>query len=115
MALPPKSTFQPARKRAPAPSTARPLAESLGGEGVLTNLLARVRASEARLEDLRAMVPPELGARLRAGPLDDEGWTLLAANPTVAAKVRHLLPRIQEHLLARGWGDLPVRLKIQTA
>jgi hypothetical protein len=116
MSLPPKpgpgrSGFRPATKAATPPAT-RPIAESLSRDGSLGSLLARVRASEARLQDLRGIVPRELHDRLRAGPLDDEGWTLLAANAAVAAKLRHLLPMIVEGLRDKGWGDLPVRVKV---
>jgi len=116
MSLPPKpgpgrSGFRPAVSTK-APPTARPLAESLAGDGGLGGLMARVRQSEARLQDLRGIVPADLLSRLRAGPLDAEGWTLLAANAAVAAKLRHLLPTIVEGLRDRGWAELPVRVRI---
>jgi len=95
-----------------APCT-RPIAESLHGAGPLAQLLERVRASQARLDSLRSIVPADLHAHLQSGPLDDEGWTLLAPNPAVAAKLRQWLPTIAEHLQARGWPATPVRLKIQ--
>ena len=95
-----------------APSPARPLAESLQSEGSLAGLLARVRDSEARLQELRGILPADLLARLRAGPLDDDGWTILAANSAVAAKLRHLVPIITETLQDRGWATMTVRVKV---
>lgn len=117
MSPPPKpaayrSTFKPATRQVAPPAT-RPLAESLAGDAGLGSLLSRVRQSEARLQDLRGIVPVDLLARLRAGPLDDEGWTLLAANSAVAAKLRHLLPMIAEVLRDRGWADVPLRVRVQ--
>jgi len=58
----------------------RPIAESLAADDGLAGLLARVRASQARLEALADLLPGPLRAHVRAGPLDDEGWTILAAN-----------------------------------
>jgi len=112
MSTPPPSGGPPRPKTAHVP-TARPISESLAAPGQLTHLLAQVRASRARLDDLRDILPQSLHALLQPGPLDDDGWTLLAPNPAVAAKLRQLLPTIAEHLQARGWPAAAVRLKIQ--
>ena len=77
---------------------ARPLVESLAGDDSLSSLLARVRASQARLDALADVLPGLLRQHLRAGPLDDDGWTILAANSAVASKLRHLLPTLAETL-----------------
>jgi hypothetical protein len=55
-----------------------------------------------------------LRAHVRAGPLDEEGWTILAANSAVAAKLRHLLPTLAEALLAKGWQATSIRIKVQS-
>ena len=112
MSTPPPSGGPPRPKTAHVPM-ARPISESLAAPGQLTHLLAQVRASRARQDDLHAILPQPLHALLQPGPLDDEGWTLLAPNPAVAAKLRQWLPTIAEHLQARGWPATPVRLKIQ--
>ncbi len=91
----------------------RPIAESLAGDDSLAGLLARVRASQARLDALADLLPGPLREHLRAGPLDAEGWTLLAANNAVAAKLRHLLPTIAEALVAKGWQATAIRVKVQ--
>lgn len=121
MSLPPKpgpsrpgTTFRPLARPAAPPST-RPLAESLAGDATLGSLLDRLRQSEARLQDLRGIVPADLHGRLRAGPLDAEGWTLLAPNAAIATKLRHLLPFITEGLRHRGWPDVPVRVRVLAA
>jgi hypothetical protein len=92
----------------------RPIGESLAGDDALASLLARVRASQARLDALADVLPGMLRRHLRAGPLDDEGWTLLAANAAVAAKLRHLLPTIAEALVEKGWQATPIRVKVQS-
>ena len=92
----------------------RPIAESLAADGGLASLLARVRASQARLEALADLLPGALRAHVRAGPLDDEGWTILAANAAVAAKLRHLVPMLADALLAKGWQATSIRVKVQS-
>jgi hypothetical protein len=93
---------------------ARPISESLAGDDSLAGLLARVRASQARLDALADVLPGPLRQHLRAGPLDDDGWTLLAANAAVAAKLRHLLPTLAESLVAKGWQATAIRVKVQS-
>jgi hypothetical protein len=51
---------------------------------------------------------------VRAGPIDDAGWSLLASNAAVAAKLRHLLPRLTDTLRQQGWPELPIRVHIRT-
>jgi len=93
---------------------ARPLGESLAGDDSLASLLARVRASQARLDALADVLPGLLRQHLRAGPLDDDGWTILAANAAVASKLRHLLPTLAETLVAKGWQATSIRVKVQS-
>jgi hypothetical protein len=52
---------------------------------------------------------------VRPGPLDAEGWTLLAANTAVAAKLRQLQPRLEETLLEHGWPAGSLRIKVQAS
>ena len=92
----------------------QPIAESLKADEGLASLMARVRASQARLDALADVLPTSLRAHLRAGPLDEEGWTLLAANAAVASKLRHLLPMLAEALLAKGWQATSIRVKVQS-
>jgi len=116
----PAATPRPQAFRAPPanrPSVvplARPLGESLAGDDSLANLLARVRASQARLDALADVLPGLLRQHLRAGPLDDDGWTILAANSAVASKLRHLLPTLAETLVAKGWQATSIRVKVQS-
>jgi hypothetical protein len=93
---------------------ARPLGESLAGDDVLASLMTRIRASQARLDALADVLPGLLRQHLRAGPLDDDGWTILAANSAVASKLRHLLPTLAETLVAKGWQATSIRIKVQS-
>ncbi len=98
--------------RPTAPRLSVPLADALDGSTALGGLLQRVQASEQRLADARTALPPGLAAHLKAGPLDDNSWTLLASSGGAAAKLRQCLPAVQQRLRDRGWPDLPVRVKV---
>ena len=110
----PKAFYAPLPGRQSVVPLARPLGESLAGDDGLAGLLARVRASQARLDALADVLPGLLHQHLRAGPLDDDGWTLLAANSAVASKLRHLLPTLAETLVAKGWQATSIRVKVQS-
>lgn len=96
-----------------ASATALPLAHALDASPSLAGLLARVRASEARLAAVVPVLPPELAASLRAGPLDDGAWTLLVENAAAAAKLRQCLPRVEAALAEQGWPGVTVRIKVR--
>jgi hypothetical protein len=66
-------------------------------------------------EAIRGTLPSALAAHVRPGPLDGEGWSLLAANPAVAAKLRQLQPRLQARLVECGWPALALRIKVSSA
>jgi len=113
-ARPPRSFLAPLPHQASVAPLARPLADSLARDDTLAGLLARVRASQARLDALADVLPGLLRQHLRAGPLDDDGWTILAANSAVASKLRHLLPTLAETLVAKGWQATSIRVKVQS-
>jgi hypothetical protein len=96
------------------PSALR-LGDALGRSAPLALLQKRLHDSNARFETLRPMLPPGLLAHVKPGPLDAEGWTLLAANTAVAAKLRQLQPRLVETLRDHGWPDGSLRIKVLTA
>jgi len=77
----------------------------------LQHLGARLRESRQRLADIAAVLPPPLHEQVRSGTLDDQGWTLLAANAAVAAKLRNLLPLLEERLRDRGWPERALRVR----
>ena len=101
-----------AAKPPPATPDAIDMASALEGSEPLARLRAALRESQRRYEAIRGILPAELAPHVRPGPLDAEGWSLLAANAGVAAKLRHLKPRIEGALNAAGWGDANVRVKV---
>jgi hypothetical protein len=46
--------------------------------------------------------------------VDEEGWSLLAANAAVAAKLRQIKPRLETILQERGWQVSSIRIKVQS-
>jgi hypothetical protein len=110
----PQAFYAPLPSRQSVVPLARPIGASLAGDDSLASLMARVRASQARLDALADVLPGLLRQHLRAGPLDDDGWTILAANSAVASKLRHLLPTLAETLVAKGWQATSIRVKVQS-
>ncbi|MEY4561419.1 MAG: hypothetical protein RLZZ618_696 [Pseudomonadota bacterium] len=88
--------------------------EALGRSAPLAKLQQLLRDSRARFEDIRSCLPTTLAMHIQPGPVDDEGWSLIAANASVAAKLRQLQPRLEETLKARGWQVTSIRIKVQT-
>ena len=55
-----------------------------------------------------------MAAHVKAGPIDDEGWTLLGANAGVSAKLRQLQPRIAAALAAKGIKVTAIRVRVSS-
>ena len=89
-----------------------PLAAALDRSEPLGGLLQRVRESRARLDAVAGLLPGPLRAGIRPGPLDGEAWVLLVDNAASAAKLRQLLPALEQALKARGWAEPPLRIKV---
>ena len=100
------------RPSLPAVPNALPLTEALRQSAPLADLRRRLRESAERFEVIRSSLPAGLLAHVQAGPLDAEGWTLLAANAAVAAKLKQLRPRLEAALVARGDTVTTVRIKV---
>jgi hypothetical protein len=91
-----------------------PVAEALRRCTPLAQLRARLQDSKDRYVAIRPQLPDALAASVAPGPVDDEGWCLLAANASVAAKLRQLKPRLEEVLRERGWQVSSIRIRVQS-
>lgn len=100
----------------PPPSTpsAQSIGEALRASAPLVKLREALRDSNARFEAIRPVLPPALVAHVKPGPVDAEGWSVLAANASVAAKLRQLKPRFEDLLRDGGWAVTSVRIKVST-
>lgn len=100
------------RRPVPAPAVALPLTEAMRASQPLSRLVDRLRESNAMFASILPLLPTPLAASVRAGPLDETGWSLLGANAAVAAKLRQLVPRLEERLRDRGHAVAEVRIKV---
>lgn len=91
-----------------------PVAEALRRSSPLALLRARIQDSNDRFSAIRSALPGTLARHVAPGPVDDEGWSLLAANAAVAAKLRQLRPRLETVLQERGWQVSAIRIKVQS-
>jgi hypothetical protein len=104
------------RTPAPAVPNALPLAEALRQSAPLASLRERLRDSARCLEVILPCLPPGLRPHVQAGPVDPDGWTLLAANAAVAAKLKQLRPRLEAELAANACPVAVLRIRVsQTA
>jgi len=108
--------MSPPRYLAPRPRASvpdpMPVAQVLRAHDGLARLGERLEGSRRRLRVIAPALPGNLIASIQPGPLDEEGWSLLIANAAVAAKLRHLLPRLEALLAQAG---LPGRIRIKLA
>lgn len=78
----------------------------------MVRLSQRLRDSSQRFQCIQAALPVQITSQLKPGPIDADGWTLLAANSAVAAKLRQLVPDLQSALTEHGHAALPIRVKV---
>ena len=80
----------------------------------LARLAELTRDSSARLRAVQAVIPIGMRRSLRAGPVDGQGWTLMVSNTAAAAKLRQLLPIMEQALQAQGFAATTIRIKVLT-
>ncbi|KQW74156.1 MULTISPECIES: hypothetical protein [unclassified Methylibium] len=94
---------------------ALPIGDALAQSEPLVRLQALLRESNARFDVIRPLLPAALAAQVRPGPVDEQGWALLAGNTAVAAKLRQLLPRFEAALQQQGWKGSAIRIRVQSS
>ena len=90
-----------------------PIAEALRASAPLGRLAERLRLSNALLAAVAPLLPAGLAAQVSAGPVDAEGWSLLCSNASVAAKLRQLVPHLEQRLRESALAVAAVRIKVQ--
>ena len=78
----------------------------------LARLVQLARESGERLKAIESAIPASLRASIRPGPIDGATWCLLVDNNAAAAKLRQLLPLLQQKLSSRGFEVTAIRLKL---
>lgn len=104
----------PVSKPQPLVPDSLPIADALQRSAPLVHLRQRLQDSNARLAAIRDLLPAALAAQVKAGPVDEDSWSLLVANAAVAAKLRQLVPRLEERLRQRGWQSSSIRIRVQS-
>lgn len=89
-----------------------PLHEAAEQAPTLAKLASLARESAERLRAVEHAIPPALRPSVRPGPIDGTAWCLLVDSSAAAAKLRQLLPVLQEQLGRRGWEVTAIRLKV---
>lgn len=79
----------------------------------LARLAALVRETGECLRIIEPLLPAGLRAAVKAGPLEDGTWCLLVSSNAVAAKLRQLVPQLQEQLRRNGRTITTLRIKVQ--
>lgn len=95
------------------PRSATSLQQAVQQAPTLSRLAAAASKSQACLDALNSLLPAALRKGIKAGPLEDDQWCLLAANSAVAAKLRQLSPTLLEQLRTQGWEITAIRIKVQ--
>lgn len=101
-------------KTAPLIPNALAIADAIDRSAPLALLRQRLKESSKRFAAIQSCLPDLLKPHVMPGPIDDEGWTLLAANTSVAAKLRHLQPAIETRLAEQGYPKVGVRIKARS-
>jgi hypothetical protein len=91
---------------------ALPLSDALQASEPLARLAERLRESRRRFECIAPVLPGTLAAQAQPGPVDMHGWTVLAANAAVAAKLRQLVPLLVHRLDENDFAALPIRIRV---
>jgi hypothetical protein len=81
----------------------------------LARLTELTADSSARLKAIQGLIPSQLQAGIKAGPIDGSTWCLVVENNAIAAKLRQMLPALESHLRVKGWDVNSIRLKVQTS
>lgn len=89
------------------------MGDALRNNETLGSLLQRLQQSRQRMACITPLLPAALSSTVQPGPLDEKAWTLLVTHAAGAAKLRQMLPQLQAELLAQGWPDLPIKLRVQ--
>jgi hypothetical protein len=86
--------------------------QAVGNSPTLARLAELVQDSNNRLKAIESLLPGNLRAAVKAGPIDGDSWCLLVNGNAAAAKLRQLVPLLQAALQREGWRVSSIRLKI---
>ena len=96
-----------------APSRQFSLQQAFQAHPELARVAARIRQSQQMLAVISPLLQPGLRARVEAGPVDEDSWCLLVANPAVGTKLKQLGPTLLTELRRAGYPVQRLRIKVR--
>ena len=91
------------------------LEQAAGAAPSLAALQERIRESQHCMEQIQHLIPAAMRRHVKAGPIQDTEWCLLVGSAAASAKLRQLLPMIQQTLTQSGLQVSAIRIKVQAA
>lgn len=88
------------------------IAEASSASPTLARLAQLGRESNQRLDAIKPLLPEAIRRSVKAGPIDNSVWCLLADNSAIASKLRQFLPSMQAELSARGMQVTAIRIRV---
>jgi hypothetical protein len=95
------------------PRRPQAVADVLGRTDAFQALRAGVEQVAALQRDLGALLPDYLASNVEPGFIKDGVLALFAAHNALAARLRHLEPRLLSDLQARGWAVNALRVRVR--
>jgi len=89
-----------------------PLQQAAEESPTLARLAQLARESGERLRAVQSSIPAALRPSIRPGPIEGTTWCLLVDNSAVAAKLKNLLPVLQQKLSHHGFEVSVIRLTV---
>jgi len=96
------------------PPSGTPVMTAIAQSSSLAGLLQLQKQSAHYLSCIQSVLPAGLGAQIKAGPIDENGWCLLVQHNAAGAKLRQLLPVISVHLRTQGHPVHQIRVKVMS-
>lgn len=81
----------------------------------LAALQQRIRRSQRCLEWIKPVLPAGLRQQIKAGPIQNAEWCVIASNASVSAKLRQLLPMLLATLNQNGAQVDTIRIKVRAS
>jgi hypothetical protein len=108
------SRFSPnSRQSRVDPRKPQTLSELLGRTDAFLALRAGVEQVSALQRDLAELLPDYLGSNVDPGFIKDGVLALFAAHNALAARLRHIEPRLLLDLQQRGWAVNSLRIRVR--
>ncbi|MDR5732849.1 DUF721 domain-containing protein [Caballeronia sp. LZ025] len=95
------------------PRRPQAVADVLGRTEAFRALRAGVEQMAALQRDLTALLPDYLAANIEPGFIKDGVLALFAAHNALAARLRHMEPRLLADLQQRGWAVDSLRIRVR--